>query len=102
VAAEGRADRGLRFPIHNFKQPRKLLIQLRDLATRVRARGVIIPCALAMRARGTPDARRIRSPVCKVVKAHERSHHEHAENIRRSARGGAPACFVLSPATVET
>jgi hypothetical protein len=40
------------------------------------------------RARGTPDAQRIRSPVCKSEKAHERSHHEHAGNIRRSARNG--------------
>jgi hypothetical protein len=54
-----------------------------------------------MRARGTPDARRIRSPVCKVVKAHERSRHGHAVCIRRSARGGVPACFVLSPANAR-
>jgi hypothetical protein len=46
----------------------ELRIQLRDLAARFRVRALIIPLALQMRARGTPDAQRIRSPVCKSEK----------------------------------
>ena len=40
--------------------------------------------------------KRIRSLVCKV-KSTRVSHHGCAGGIRRPARGGAPACFVLSP-----
>ena len=43
------------------------------------------PCE---RARGTPDARCVRSPVCKKVKAHECRRHESTGHIRRSARDG--------------
>ena len=50
-----------------------------------------------MRARGTPDARRIRSLVCKVVKAHERSRHGHAGGIRRSARGSFNGLLRIYP-----
>ena len=50
-----------------------------------------------MRARGTPDAQAHPQPRVQSKKAHERRRHGHAVCIRRSARGGAPACFVLSP-----
>ena len=76
-------------------------IRLRDLAARC-ARGLVRVIALSWkRARGTPDARCVRSLMRKVKSARV-SHHESTGDIRRSARGGLPACFVLSPATVET
>jgi len=60
-----------------------------------------------MRARGTPDAPRIRSLMrdenkrtsIVTTKAQTPSL---KRDIRRSARNGFTACFVLSPATVET
>jgi hypothetical protein len=51
------------------------------------ARGSFV--SLELRAHGTPDAQRIRSLACKnKFLARKHSHHEHAENIRRSARNG--------------
>ena len=49
------------------------------------------------RARGTPDARCVRSLVCESGEAHEHSHHGRAGGIRRSARGGVMACFASPP-----
>jgi hypothetical protein len=44
-----------------------------------------------------PDAPTHPQPRVQSKKAHERRRHGRAGYIRRSARGGAPACFVLSP-----
>ncbi len=51
-----------------------------------------------MRARGTPDAQRIRSLVRKgEFLAHEQSHHESAGHIRRSARNGWNGLLCMTP-----
>jgi hypothetical protein len=49
------------------------------------------------RAHGTPDARRIRSLVRKIKKHTSVVTTNTPNNIRRSARNGFTACFVLSP-----
>jgi len=41
-------------------------------------------------------------PRAQLEKAHERSHHGRRTLVRRSARSGLPACFVLSPAAIDT
>ncbi len=51
-------------------------------------RVVVGPSPSIMRARGTPDARCVRSLACKSETAHEHSHHENTGCVRRSARDG--------------
>ncbi len=76
-------------PRFNFQTATFIWIQLCDLAARMRPSfAVNIPALSRLRACGTPDAQRIRSLVRKSERAHERSHHEYAEIIRRSARNG--------------
>ena len=64
--------------------------------------GYFQPPLSEKRARGTPDARCVRSPVCKVVESTRVSSPRKHRIVRRSARDGLSACFALSPATVVT
>ena len=63
---------------------------------RARRRPVRFACP-KLRAHGTPDAKRIRSLMCKSEKAHEHSRHEHAGHIRRSARNGFNGLLCMTP-----
>ena len=64
--------------------------------------GYFQPPLSEKRAHGTPDARCVRSLVCKVVKSTRAQSPRKHRIVRRSARDGLSACFALSPATVVT
>ncbi len=62
-------------------------------------RAIITSDSLKTRARGTPDARCVRSLACKMKKHTSDSHNENTGCVRRSARDGSDAYCVLPPVT---
>src|SRR3982074_1987772 len=63
------------------------------------ARGLLKKSRANQRARGMPDARCTRRPVCKKVEENAHEHTGSAENIRHSLRNGFTAYNALSSAT---
>ena len=82
----------------NFKQPRCLQTQLRDLAAHPREFVLEFSRPRNQRAQGMPGARCARS-LARNKKAHEHSHHGHAGITRAFPAQWFTAYSVLSPVT---